>query len=78
MTATVTPINQLRPASATEIVELPGWDENDTIYMELRRCQLRSMVLQPIGRLVESMQRHSACTKGRPAAQSPTSYRTCR
>ena len=42
--ATVTPIDQMVSSFATEIVELPGWEPDQTVKFRLRRSNLRGLV----------------------------------
>ena len=42
--AAVTPISQMPNSFATEIVELPGWEPNQTVNFRLRRSNLRGLV----------------------------------
>lgn len=40
----VTPIDTLKPTNLIEIVELPGWEPDQTVNFRLRRCSLRGLV----------------------------------
>ncbi len=42
--ATVTPIARMPAAFATELVELPGWEPEQTVHFRLRRSNLRALV----------------------------------
>ena len=42
--AAVTPIAQMPSGFATEIVELPGWEPDQTVHFRLRRSNLRGLV----------------------------------